>query len=67
VVVLAFVTTATSWVPSGAQSPALKAVMQEKARNAQGLLTPLVLADFSGIERYATRLCRRTIASNRTR
>ena len=43
-----------------AQSPLLSAVMQEKAQNAQGLLKPLVLADFAGIERYATRLGRLT-------
>jgi hypothetical protein len=43
-------------VSGGAQSPPLKTVMQEKAQNAQGLLKPLVLGDFTGIERYATRL-----------
>ncbi len=43
-----------------AQSPPLKAVMQEKVQNAQDLLKPLVLGDFAGIERYATRLGRLT-------
>lgn len=46
----------------GAQPRPMKTVMQEKAQNAQGLLTPLVLGDFAGIERYATRLGHLTYA-----
>jgi len=34
--------------------------MQEKAQNAQGLLRPLVLGDFTGMERYVTQLSRLT-------
>ncbi len=34
--------------------------MEEKEQNAQGLLKPLVLGDFAGIERYAARLGRLT-------
>jgi hypothetical protein len=44
----------------GAQLPPLKAVMQEKADNAERLLRPLVLGDVIGIERYAQRLGRVT-------
>jgi len=51
---------ATASVPLSAQPRQMKTVMQEKAQNAEGLLTPLVLGDFAGIERYATRLGRLT-------
>ena len=51
---------AMSSASTGAQIRQMKTVMQEKAQNAQGLLTPLVLGDFAGIERYATRLGRLT-------
>jgi hypothetical protein len=44
-----------------AQTPPLSAVMQQKAQNAQALLIPVVLSDFGGIERYATRLGRLTL------
>jgi hypothetical protein len=44
----------------GAQAPALSAVMQEKAENAQQLLRPLVLGDFGGIAEYTERLGRLT-------
>lgn len=57
---LAAVMVTTIPVSPRAQSPSLKAVMQEKAQNAQGLLKPLVLGDFAGIERYAHRLARLT-------
>ena len=60
VVVLAVAITATTPVSPRAQSPLLKVVMQEKAQNAQALLKPLVLGDFAGIERYASRLGRLT-------
>lgn len=56
VAALTFVAAAIAAVAPRAQSPPLTAVMQEKAQNAQGLLIPLVLGDFAGIERYATRL-----------
>jgi hypothetical protein len=56
VTVLAFVTMVMASVSPQAQTPSLKAVMLEKAQNAQGVLKPLVLGDFVGIEQYATRL-----------
>lgn len=49
-----------AWAVSAAQSPPLRTVMQEKVRDTQGLLRPLVLGDFAGIEAYATRLGRLT-------
>ena len=60
VMALAVVIAATAPASPRAQAPSLRAVMQEKAQNAQSLLNPLVLRDFAGIERYATRLGRRT-------
>lgn len=60
VMALAGVIATTAPVSSGAQSPSLKAVMQEKAENAQGLLKPIVLGDFAGIERSVNRLARLT-------
>lgn len=62
VVVLALVIMTTTPASPSAQSPSLKAAMQEKAQNAQSLLTPLVIGDFAGIERYASRLGRLTYA-----
>jgi hypothetical protein len=43
-----------------AQLPSLADVMRDKADNAQKLLRPLVLADFTGINTYADRLGRIT-------
>lgn len=60
VMALAGVISAAAPVLSWAQSPSLKAVMQEKAENAQGLLKPIVLGDFAGIERSVNRLARLT-------
>ena len=60
VTVLAVAMTAMAPASPRAQSPSLKAVMQEKAQNAQGLLKPLVLGDFAGVELYASRLGRLT-------
>lgn len=60
VTVWAFATMAMASVSLGAQAPSLRAVMLEKAQNAQGLLKPLVLGDFAGIEQYAARLGRLT-------
>jgi hypothetical protein len=58
--VLAFVTMTMASASPEAQSPSLRVVMQEKAQNAQGVLKPLVLADFASIEQYATQLGRLT-------
>jgi hypothetical protein len=60
VVVIAVAIVAAIQTYSGAQVPPLTTVMQEKAENAQRLLKPIVLADFAGIEQYATRLGRLT-------
>jgi hypothetical protein len=59
-VVAAVAVVAAMQTTSGAQVPPLTTVMQEKADNAQRLLRPIVLADFAGIEQYATRLGRLT-------
>jgi hypothetical protein len=45
---------------STAQSTSLAVVMNEKADNAQGLLKPLVIGDFAGVDHYAERLGRLT-------
>jgi hypothetical protein len=51
-------TLATGALP--AQAPSLKAVMREKADNAERLLRPLVAGDFATLDRGAERLSRLT-------
>lgn len=58
--VMAATLLATGHAYSTAQLPSLTTVMQAKAGNAQGLLRPLVLGDFAGVDLYAERLGRLT-------